>query len=106
MAFILSIISLPVSVNIKNGALVVKAKSFWWHPARGVRAFTLGNVIVLSPKLLPRDLEHEYIHVEQHMREPFIHPILSFLEIWRYGFKNSKYEREAYKKAGNKFIGH
>ena len=105
IAIILSIISLPVLAEIKKGVLILSVRSFWWHPARGVRAFTLGNVIVLSPKLLPKDLEHEYIHIEQHMREPFIHPILSFVEVKRHGFKDSRYEKEAYHRAGNMYLG-
>lgn len=87
-------------------AIIIHVRSLWWHPARGIRAFALGNVIVLGGKLLPRDLEHEYVHVRQHMREPFLHPILSFIELRKKGLKSSKYEREAYEKANNTFVEH
>lgn len=104
VALFLSAISIPISVRVKDGAVIIVAKSFWWHPAKGVRAFTLGNVIVLGPHTLPHDLDHEYVHIEQHMREPFIHPILAFIEVQKHGFKGSKYEREAYERAGNRFV--
>lgn len=38
------------------------------------------------------------------MREPLLHPFLAMVEQLRNGPKNSKYELEAYDKAGNKFI--
>lgn len=104
IAILLSIVSIPASLSIKSGAVVIKIKSFWWHPTKGVRAFALGNVIVLGRKLLPNDLKHEYIHIEQHMREPLIHPILAFIETRKHGFRHSKYEDEAYMRAGSKFI--
>lgn len=49
------------------------------------------------------DLEHELIHIEQHMREPFIHPFLAAIELAKNGPRNSKYEKEAYDKANNKY---
>lgn len=103
-ALFLSAISLPMATRIMSDAVVVRVKSFWWHPAKGIRALTLGNVIMLGTKLQPHDLEHEYVHIEQHMREPFIHPFLAFIEIRKNGFRHSKYEKEAYERAGNKFV--
>jgi hypothetical protein len=104
VAVLLSVISIPTSIQLKDGAIVIRTKSFWWHPVKGVRAFALGNIIVLGCKLLPNDLKHEYVHIEQHMREPFIHPLLAFIETRKHGFRHSKYEDEAYTRAGNKFV--
>ena len=101
LALILALVSLPKSLRVKQGAIVVETYSFWWHPARGVRATTLGNVIILGKKLEKNDLEHEYIHIEQHMRIPFILPFLTLIELLKHGSELSKYEVEAYSRAGN-----
>ncbi len=89
-------------------AVVIQAKSFWWLQwlpgYKGVRAATLGNTVILSNKLLEHDLEHEYIHIEQAMRRPFIHPILYSIESLRYGNKNNHYEQEAYHRAKNRYL--
>lgn len=57
---------------------------------------TLGSVVLLGPKLLKNDLEHELVHIKQHQREPFVHPILNQIEILRHGYRENKYEHEAY----------
>ena len=103
-AIILSLLSVPIHLNFNKNAIVIHVQSFWWHPSKGVRAITLGNVILLGSNLLRNDLNHELIHIEQHMREPFIHPFLAAMQLAKNGAKNSKYEREAYERAGNKFI--
>jgi len=105
-----AIASVPKSVRThqKPLALVVIVRSFWWLSwlpgYKGVRAATLGNVVLLSSKLLPNDLEHELIHVEQNRREPLIKPFLYVYQSLRYGYKNNKYEIEAYKRAGNEYV--
>jgi hypothetical protein len=65
---------------------------------------TVGHTVLLGRQLLAHDLEHELVHVEQAIREPFIHPFLYILESFRYGYKDNKYEREAYRRAGNTYI--
>jgi hypothetical protein len=72
---------------------------------KGVRAAAWGNVAVEGPKLLPNDDKHELIHIEQAMRHPFIHPILYAVESIKHGHKNNRYEREAYRRASNKYLG-
>jgi hypothetical protein len=62
-------------------------------------------IIIHTRRLLSHDLEHELVHVEQGIREPLIHPALYALETWRHGYKDNKYEREAYARAGNKYLG-
>ena len=105
MALLLGVVSLPRSLRIRDHALVVTVVSFWWHPARGVRAMTLGNVVLLGKSLMKNDLEHELVHVEQHMREPLVHPFLALVEVARHGSRDSKYEKEAYRRAGNVYLG-
>lgn len=68
LAVVLALVSMPKSLKVRHGAVVVNANSFWWHPLKGVRATTLGNVIILGKKLEKNDLIHEYVHIEQHMR--------------------------------------
>ncbi|GMU74262.1 MAG: hypothetical protein AMXMBFR44_4590 [Candidatus Campbellbacteria bacterium] len=60
-----------------------------------------GNVVQLAPTADEKDLEHELVHVKQYERAPLIHPLLYFIETLRYGYKQNKYEVEAYEKAGN-----
>ena len=61
----------------------------------------IGHVILLSPKIEDFDLEHELIHVQQYDQEPLIYPILYSIELIRKGYRNNKYEIEAYRIAGN-----
>lgn len=103
LAISLGILCLPRRVRFNRSTLVLDAHTLWLHPAKGVRAFTLGNVIVSGPKVENNDLTHELVHIEQHMREPLIHPFLAFYQMQKYGYKDSKYEVEAYQKAGNTY---
>lgn len=68
---------------------------------KGLRATAMGNIVLLGPNLEDKDLEHELIHVEQHMRYPLIFPLLFWLELYRHGYRKNRFEREAYDKAGN-----
>lgn len=95
------VISLPKRIQFRSNAVVLDVRSFWWVVSAGVRAMTLGNVVLLGPDIEARDLEHELVHIEQAMREPLIHPILSVIEQIRYHGMDNKYEREAYSRAGN-----
>jgi hypothetical protein len=107
-----SIFSFPTRVKFHRSplAVVVYVRSFWyyrWVPSqKGVRAMTLGNVILLGPRLLKNDLEHELVHIKQHQREPFIHPILNQIETFRRGYRKNKYEDEAYTTTNSTYIGH
>ena len=107
-----SLLSKPIGVELDKTSfsIIIYVLSFWWYswvPAqKGVRGMTLGNIILLGPKLLPKDLEHELIHIEQHQREPFVHPILNGIETIRHGYRQNRYEDEAYSRAGNRYVGH
>ncbi len=70
---------------------------------KGVRAITNGHVIQLGPLEREKDLEHELIHVEQAEREPFIHPLLYLVESRKHGYRQNKYEDEAYTRASNEY---
>ncbi len=105
-----ALISGPISkIRFTNHpyALIIHVKSFWWAKGylRGARAMTIGHTVLLGPDLEKKDLEHELIHVEQYQRVPVIHPFLYYLELIRKGYRNNKYEVEAYKKAGNVYKG-
>ena len=66
---------------------------------------TNGHIIQISPLEQDKELEHELVHVQQAIREPLIHPFLYALESHKHGYRNNKYEVEAYQRAGNKYTG-
>jgi hypothetical protein len=107
---LLGIISLPrgIRLHFKPFGLIITVRSFWWQTwlpgYGGVRASSIGAVVLLGKKLLANDLEHELVHVAQYEREPLIHPFLYVYQSLRYGYKNNKYEIEAYTKAKNKYV--
>lgn len=110
VGFILAIVSLPrnIRINAKPFAFVILVRSFWWQTwlksHKGVRASSIGNVVLLGNNLLPKDLEHELIHVRQYEHMPFIHAFLYLYESLRHGHRKNRYEIEAYEKAGNKYV--
>ena len=109
IGLILAIISLPRGITFKKpGAMVIRANDFWWQSwlkgREGVRAMSIGSVVILGRNLLENDLEHELIHVEQSLREPLVHPFLYAYQSLRYGYRKNKYEAEAYERARNKYV--
>lgn len=105
IGFALALLSLPTDIKITKRpfAFVVSVKRFWWvfGYMRNARAMVLGNIILLGPGIEAGDLEHELVHIRQYRREPFIHPFLYYIELMRKGYRNNKYEVEAYNQAGN-----
>ena len=101
----MGIISLPKAIAMRKNpyAIIITITKFWWDIGymKGARAMTIGNVILLSPKIENKDLEHELIHVKQYERMPLIYPILYYIELIKKGYRNNKYEIEAYQIAGN-----
>lgn len=65
------------------------------------RAVANGHCVQLGPHILENDLAHELIHVEQAIRQPFIHPFLYVWETQRHGYRYNKYEIEAYDKSAS-----
>lgn len=81
-------------------AFVFKVKSFWWGfgyiNRKKARAMTIGHIILLSPKELKNDFEHEIIHVRQCDRYPVIYPFLYLYELFKNGYRKNRFEDEAY----------
>ncbi len=100
-------ISIPYKIQISHKPFVVIffVRSFWWRRVKRVRASAIGSVILCGPLLEEHDIEHELVHVEQMNREPFIHPLLYLIESLKYGYRNNKYEIEAYDRSGNVYRG-
>jgi len=111
LGLVLAIISLPekAAVSTRPLAVTFNVRSFWWYSwlpgKKRVRAMTNGHIIQIGPLEQDKDLEHELVHVQQAIREPLIHPFLYALESRKHGYRNNKYEVEAYQLAGNKYTG-
>lgn len=101
---LIGIIPLTLSIpyefkfNKNPTALIFKVKSFWWvfGYTKGVRAMTIGNIIILGPRELKNDLEHEIIHVKQWEEYPLIFPIFYYYELITKGYRQNRFEDEAY----------
>ncbi len=110
VGIVFSILSIPKKVSLlKNPtAIVIHVKSFWWYSwlpsKKGIRAMAVGQTILLGRNILQNDLEHERVHVQQAIKTPFVHPFLYMIENWKKGYRNNKYEVEAYNTAGNKYF--
>lgn len=111
LGLVLAVISMPVSMwwDKSHRAFIFRIKSFWWYtwlPGQAnARAMAISHVVMMGPKELPNDLEHELIHVRQYDREPFIYPFLYYADVFRNGYRASKYESEAYDVSGNPYLG-
>lgn len=79
-------------------ALVVKVRRFWWAFGyfKHARAMTIGHIILMSSKELKNDLEHELIHVKQYGKYPVIYPFLYVYELVKNGYRQNRFEDEAY----------
>ncbi len=101
------LLSIPETMYFRKNpyAFVCTAKSFWWTIGylKQFRAMTIGQVVLLGPEIKDKDLEHELVHVEQNQGAPLIQPLLYSIELLRKGYRNNKYEEEAYRKAGNEY---
>jgi hypothetical protein len=87
--------------------IIFPVRLFWWGfgPYFGIRAATMGHVVLLGPQIRKNDLEHELIHVEQFTRYPFLFPLIALVEILRHGTGlRNRFEREAYEQAGNVYL--
>lgn len=94
------VLSGPYSLKLHKNpiALVVKVKKFWWvfGYMKNARAMTIGYIVLLSPKELKNDLEHEIIHVQQYEKYPVIYPFLYLYELLKNGYRMNRFEDEAY----------
>lgn len=103
------IISSPYSfkLNRKEVAFIFKVKSFWWGFSfmKNARAMTIGHIILLGPRLFKNDLEHELIHVKQCQKYPLIFPLLYFYEFLKKGYRQNRFENEAYRLSKSVYEG-
>ncbi len=95
--------SIPVRIQIKKNALVFHSQCcglvhFYAPKAKGV---TLGNIIIVKKSAPQNITNHELIHIEQAMREPFLFQILYIVELLRKGYWKNKYEIEAYNRSNS-----
>ena len=88
-------------------AFVIYVKKFWWvfGYMKNSRAMTIGHIILISPKELKNDFEHELIHVKQCERYPFIFPFLYLYELIKNGYRKNRFEVEAYALSGSIYKG-
>ena len=109
IGLVVAFVSIPWRINFKQNAFIFDTGKFWWMVVfpwmKGARAMTIGNVIILGPTVLPLDLEHEQVHVRQYQQYPLIFLLLYYYELFRNGYRNNKFEDEAYRVAGNQYIG-
>ncbi|MBP6888632.1 MAG: hypothetical protein KBC21_02900 [Candidatus Pacebacteria bacterium] len=109
VGLLLGIISTPHKFSFvkKPYAFVIEVKNLWWlfGYMKGGRALVVGHVVMLGPNIEEKDLEHELVHVEQYARAPIVHPFLYYVELFRKGYKNNKYEIEAYSSTGSVYRG-
>ncbi len=109
VGLVAALLSVPksFSYNKKPLVFVFRVRSFWWYSwlpgKRYVRAMTNGHIVQLGPLSQKNDIEHELIHVEQAIREPLIHPLLYAIESRKHGYRNNKYEDEAYTKTDSEY---
>lgn len=57
---------------------------------------TIGHIILMGPRELKNDVEHEIIHVKQCERYPVIFPLLYLYELLTKGVRQNRFEDEAY----------
>ena len=104
---VVAIVSVPKKIEIRRNpfAIIITTGRLWWAMGymKGARAVAMGNVVILGNKVEAKDLEHEMIHVQQHIKFPLIFPILYYTELLFHGYKNNRFEVEAYEKAGNEY---
>ncbi len=109
IGLLVAITSIPTRVQFRTKpyAFILYVKKFWWTFGymKNARAMAIGHVVLLGSNLEHKDLEHELIHVEQYERAPLIHPVLYYIELFKNGYRNNKYEQEAYRRAGNVYKG-
>lgn len=106
-----ALLSVPRKVVIasKPFAVIFYVRSFWWWQWLPGQSKTRGMAnswcIQLGPTADDADLAHELVHVEQAERHPFIFPFLYMMESKKSGYRNNKFEEEAYSRSGSRFEG-
>lgn len=100
-------VSFPKKIGVRADPshIVIDIKWWWWAIAwmKGARAATIGHVILLGDKTQEKDYEHELVHVRQYKKYPLIFPVLYYTELVRKGYRQNRFEDEAYRLSGNKY---
>jgi predicted outer membrane lipoprotein len=108
VGLILACISIPSRPFWRRDrlAFVFQVQTLWWQLGgrRRVRACAFGHVVMMY-RPLEHDLEHELVHVDQVIRFPLILPFLMLGDYLLHGYRDSYFEEEAYRKAGNVYLG-
>jgi hypothetical protein len=103
LGIIVALSCFPYSVSFQTNpiALLFKVHKCWWGvgPYKYMRAATIGHVILLTDKTLKNDFEHEIIHIRQQEKYPLIFWFLYFWETLRKGYRQNRFEEEAYTKS-------
>lgn len=73
--------------------------------SKKARAATIGHTILLGPRELKNDLEHEIIHVKQAERYPVIYQPLYLYETLKHGYRQNRFEDEAYRLSNSVYEG-
>ena len=93
------LLSLPEKVFWKNSAVVFLISSFWWLEIiswrKGIKGFTLGNVIMVNNLADVITLNHEFVHIRQFQKYPFIFTVMYLLESFKKGYFNNRFEVQA-----------
>jgi hypothetical protein len=107
VGLVVATLSFPKKIILLKShyAFVADIRSLWWSLwwMKGARAATIGHVVLIGPNVQTGDLEHELTHVRQYQMHPLTFPFLYYTELIRKGYRNNKYEMEAYQEAGNKY---
>ena len=111
VGLVTALIAYPTKIEIFRNppALIFYVRSFWFvswtQSIKGVRGLASGNVVLLGTNILKNDLEHELVHVRQSEQAPFIWPVLYLIETLKHGYRNNKYEKEAYSTTNSVYLG-
>ena len=106
---LVGIISVPRKILVirHNGlpVIIIKVwtlKTILVPRARGV---AFASTVLLGPLEFESDLEHELVHTEQFLRWPVVFPLINAYELVMHGYRNNRFEDEAYTRAGNEYRG-
>src|SRR3989344_6206548 len=85
-----ALVSIPTEIKLVRSPLVIvfKVRKFWWAFGymKKARAMTVGHIIMLGPRELKNDLEHELIHIKQFEKYLFLFPFLYYFELFKKGY--------------------
>lgn len=87
--------TLYTAITNKPPRAHVVVKWPWWY--KGFTGFTLGPIIFVKDRRDKYTLIHELVHVKQFYKNPFTFWYKYLVELNKKGYRNNKYEKEAYK---------